>query len=209
MANYFAQCSLLATTGETADTNVTSFAFTKTGTLDSGDASYVAGHLTTFWNAVRTSGALLGRAQNAHVIKIYNAVTTTPNYPLDERTFNLTTAPGAITLPLEVQLCISYANDSATIVPRSRRRGRIYIGGQNVANNAVGRPITALQTNLAQNFRDLVEAFDTDPEFELGIWSRANGSIYPIERVYVDNEWDTMRSRGGKSTSRVTLPVLP
>jgi hypothetical protein len=209
MANYYVQCSLLATTGESADTNVTSFAFTKAGTLDSGDAAYVAGHMTTFWAAIRTAGALLGRAQNAHVLKIYNAVTTTPNYPLDERTFNLAVAPGAVQLPLEVQLCISYANDSAIVVPRARRRGRIYITGHTTANNVVGRPAAGIQTGVATAFRDLVEAFDTDPEFELCIWSRANASLYPIERVYVDNEWDTMRSRGGKSTSRVSYPILP
>jgi len=207
MPSYHVIVTLQAATGETADNQVNTFAFESTGGLDSGSAAAYTVLLKNMYDSLRTSGALLGLAQNAHVVKYYNAVTSVPNYPLFTNTFNLATAPGAIDLPLEVSLCVSYANDSETSVAAPRRRGRIYVSGYGETSNTAGRPTSGVVTNLCDIYRDYVEAANLLSGVTACIWSRANGALYPIERVWVDNEWDTMRSRGGKSTSRDTLII--
>jgi len=114
-------------------------------------------------------------------------------------------APGALDLPAEVTLCISYANDSDTTVSAKRRRGRIYLSGFSEASNTAGRPISAVLTGLSDAYRDYVEAANLLSGVTACVWSRANGALYPIERVWVDNEWDIQRRRGRRYTTRNTF----
>ena len=208
MPNYHVIVTLQAASGESADNQVNTFAFESTGGLDAPSAAAYTLLYASMYDALRNNGMLLGIAQNAHVVKYYNAVTTVPNYPLFSNTFNLLGAPGAIDLPLEVSLCASYANDTETAVSPRRRRGRIYISGFQEAANTAGRPTSTVMGYLVDAYRDYVEAANGLAGVTACIWSRANGALYPIERVWVDNEWDTMRSRGGKSTARQTLMIV-
>jgi len=205
MANYYAQCTLAAQTGETADVNVNLFSFIGPAVFTSTEGEFVGDTIKQFYVDVRTAGGIKGMAQNGHVIKIYSAVTTPPNYPIDTYSFNLPAAPGAIDLPLEVALCVSYANDSAVIVPRARRRGRIYISGWGESDNTAGRPVSTAYEGLTAAYEDYCNTLNADTDFQASVWSRTNGILYPIERIWADNEWDTQRSRGGKSTARSTV----
>lgn len=207
MANYYASAALAATSGETADVNVNTFAFIGPAVFTPTEGEFVKDTIKGFYDALVTLGALKGRAQNGHTVKIYAATTATPNYPIDESGFNLASAPAAVDLPLEVNLCVSYANDSATIVPRARRRGRIYISGWGEAANTVGRPTSFYYEGLATAYAAYCDALNAEPDFAAAIWSRTNASLYGIERVWTDDEWDTMRSRGGKATVRNTITI--
>lgn len=207
MPNYNAVVSLASTSGDSADINVNGFAVVDTGALDASDQSDWADALVNFYDALEVLNVLKGRAQNGHTIKIYAADTGVPNYPIYETSFNLTAAPGPVEMPEEVALCISYANDSQNSVPRARRRGRIYISGFTESSNDTGRPATGTYTALPSAFNDYVDEVNLIADVSAGIWSRANATVYPIERIWCDNEWDTMRSRGGKATTRVTLTV--
>jgi len=207
MPDFYAQTTLLALSGETADNQSNIFAFESTGGLDSGSAIAFTNVLTDYYNALRSAGALRGLAQNAHQVKYYAAVTSVPNYPLFTNSFNLSTPPGAIDLPLEVALCVSYANDSETSISAKRRRGRNYVSGWGEGDNTAGRPITGTVTGLLNAYVDYVNDANALSGVTASVWSRANAALYPIERVWVDNEWDTMRSRGGKSTSRETTLI--
>lgn len=209
MANYYAQATLAAASGETADVNVNIFSFIGPNVFTPTEGNLVNGWISDFYDTLETNNVLCGRAQTGHTIKIYPAVTTTPNYPIDESSFNLTGSPPGVDLPLEVNLCISYANDSATIVPRARRRGRIYISGFTELMNTAGRPTSTVYQLLADTYLAYVDAMNAEPDFAAAIWSRTNGSLYPIERIWCDDEWDTMRSRGGKSTTRYTVTPTP
>lgn len=209
MANYYAQVNLAAATGETADVNVNVLAATGPNVITSVEFELWADVIKSMYNTWNFVGGFLnGRAQNGHTIKFYSAVTTTPNYPIYETSFNFAAAPGAIDLPLEVSLCVSYQCDSAVTIPVRRRRGRIYISGFTEAHNTAGRPTSTVTGNLGSEFRDYCEALNDVPDFTACIWSRANASLYPIERCWVDNEWDTMRSRGGKSTARSEYAIV-
>lgn len=204
MGRYFAQVNLLSATGNTEDTQINGFAC---GTIPDLTSTYATNWniaISAFYEAVRAAGGLRGMAQGPHLIKFYDIEGSAPNYPIFERTFNLASAPGAIELPQEVALCISYSNEAAVTVPRARRRGRIYISGWSEAVNDAGRPTTTLTNALRTAFGNYVVAFNGYGDLSAGIWSRTNGQVYPIETAWVDNEWDTMRSRGGKSTARST-----
>lgn len=209
MANYYAQAILAAQTGETADANVNTFAFIGPAVFTPTEGQFITDSIEAFYEACIAIGALRGRTQAGHVVKIYAATTAAPNYPIDENGFAFAGVPNPADLPLEVQLCASYANDSATIVPRARRRGRIYIGGWGEASNGVARPSTTAYEGLAAAYATYCDTINAEADFTAAVWSRSNSSLYAIERVWCDDEWDTMRSRGGKSTIRETVVVSP
>lgn len=207
MANYYAQAILAPASGLSEDVNVNTFAFVGPNVFTTTEGNAVNDCIRPFYNTMLAAGALKGRAAVGHSIKIYAATTVTPNYPIDETSFILNATPGAVELPLEVNLCVSYACDSATIVPRARRRGRIYIGGWDSTNNDTGRPTADTIEDLANAYTAYCDALNAIADFTASVWSRANASLYPIERVWCDNEWDTVRSRGGRSTDRYTTSV--
>lgn len=208
MARYFAQVTLLSATGNTRDNQVNGFAAGQLATLTGSYADDWTAVIKDFYDDMRSGNALRGMADGPHLVKFYDIATPPPNYPVFERTFNLTATPGAVELPQEVALCISYANLLATTVPRRRRRGRIYLSGWTESANDAGRPITANVTSTLNAFTDYVTAFNALGDLEASIWSRTEATTYPIQEVHVDNEWDTMRSRGGRATARQSW-VLP
>lgn len=200
--SYFAQATLVSQTGNTEDVQVNGFAAGQIGSLDLALAEDWRDLIAAFYDDCKAAGALRGMAATGHYVKFYEIGAGPPNYPLFELPFTQLTAAAAIDLPQEVALCVSYQNLNATTVPRARRRGRIYISGWTEASNTSGRPTTAVTTNLLTAFTDYVTAFNALGTLSAGVWSRTNGTVYEIEAAHVDNEWDTMRSRGGKATSR-------
>lgn len=207
MQNYYAQVAVASKTGETADVMVNTFAVQHAGTLSDANVTAWQTALTKFYNAVVTSGGLCGRAETGHSSKFLKATQSVPNYPLFTRSWGLATNPAATDLPQEVALCASYSADQYPLVPRARRRGRIYLSGYKASGNSGGRPTTGVYEGLANAYA----AYATDvlaiPDIAPGVWSRVSGDVYLIDRVWCDNEWDTMRSRGGKSTARKTVTV--
>jgi len=209
MPFFSAQVSLAASGGATEDVNVNSFYIENATTPTNAQVTSWKAAIDTFYNELVNLGALRGRAQSGHVEKFYAEDGSVPNYPFEERSFQLTQTPGAISLPTEVNLCVSYANDTANSVPRARRRGRIYLGGWIVGANDLGRPGSNVFPNLANMFATYVEAVNDITGFRAVVYSRSNITGYAIQRVWVDNDWDTMRSRGRKSTARSTVAITP
>jgi len=202
MANYYAQVSMQPTSGASEDVRVNGFAAGEIGSLDETYATAWADEIKTFYDTLAAGTSMRGVTQNNHLIKFYEVGGAAPNYPKFERNFNLATSPGGLDMPGEVALCVSYYAAQATTVLRARRRGRIYISGWSEAANTDGRPIAGACTQLRDAFSDYVEAFNAIGGLEACVWSRANNTTYAIDTVWVDNEWDTLRSRGGKSTVR-------
>lgn len=202
MADYTMQAVLLADTGNTEDVNVNNFAITDTGLLDATEAGQWRDAIKTFYDDCVTLGALKGRAQTGHYVKIYDALGTAPNYPLFELSFALTANPTGIEMPAEVALAVGYANTVANSVPRARRRGRIYVSEWSEASNDGGRPTSSTFVGLVDAYLDYVTTVNAITGIECGVWSRSNSVCYPVDLLYCDNEWDTMRSRGGKATIR-------
>jgi len=207
MAFFQALTTLANQSGDTEDVRVTSFfveAPTQPSTLTLGDWG---DEIRAFMQACTASGAMRGVAGAGHTIKYYAADGSVPNYPFYEQSFSLSPAPAALDLPVEVSLCMSYANDSENSVPRARRRGRIYVSGFQSAFNVAGRPTTATTAAFANNMLVYCQAVNALTDLTAVVYSRSNVAGYAIERVWCDNEWDTMRSRGLKATARTTYTV--
>ena len=203
VTNYVCQTTLLTADGDTANYQSNTFALGQVGTLDLTDANSWVTWIKNFYDDCYSAGALRGMAQNNHIAKIYEIGAPAPNYPLFELNFNLTPNPAAIEMPMEVALCISYYASQATTVPRARRRGRIYISGWNEVANTAGRPASGNVQALLDGYEDYVLACDALTNLTAGVWSRVNGTVYEVDTVWVDNEWDTQRRRGRRPTSRV------
>jgi hypothetical protein len=98
--------------------------------------------------------------------------------------------------PREVALCLSYFSERN--LPRFR--GRMYIGPW---SNAFERPDFNQRNQLVQ----LAAALGAvgGPDVDWGLWSPTRNAFSKITAGWVDNEWDTVRSRGLKATTRNTF----
>lgn len=131
-------------------------------------------------------------------VTAYDAQGTKPVYPEARAVINTGSAPASGSMR-ELAICLSFY--SVRNVPR--QRGRLYIPHvvcAAVSSTVAVRPSDPQRTNvgsLAQVFSDL-GGVDVD----WCVWSRTNAIAYPITNWWVDDEWDVIRSRGLRSTTR-------
>lgn len=102
--------------------------------------------------------------------------------------------------PREVALCLSYYAGANT----RRKRGRMYIGPWNYGALS-RRPLVASQNALRDLALDLGNLGGVNVDWVQ--YSPTNNSSTPVSNFWIDNEWDTMRSRGLLGTSRVSGTV--
>lgn len=100
--------------------------------------------------------------------------------------------------PAEVALCLSYYAG----VNQPRRRGRIFVGP--FASGPVGteRPDPGLMQLLLDFASDLSSVGGVDALWSQ--YSRTDNDYNDVTNWWVDNAWDTMRSRGATPTQRVS-----
>lgn len=104
----------------------------------------------------------------------------------------------ATRLPREVALCLSYYGDRN--IPR--QRGRLYFGPLAAAVDSSDRPPLALRQALIQFGYDLYNALDGEAARWIVHSPTINGKT-EITDLWVDDAWDTMRSRGSEPSSRI------
>lgn len=125
--------------------------------------------------------------------KIYRMGGTPPNYP--EASAKVTVGSGGEPGPREVALCLSYY--AGQNVPR--RRGRMYIGPYGKA--AMGeRPYEALATQLGTLAQGLADLGGVNVQWVQH--SPTTGEFHNVTNWWVDDEWDTRRSRGLRAATR-------
>lgn len=202
----FAQVTLLPVSGNGADVNVNGFAADAVG-ITEPDLDDWAVAIKDFYDDAYAAGGMRGIATNNHVVKFYDITLPQPNYPIYETTFNLATGGSGVDLPMELALCVSYKNTVNNAVPRARRRGRIYISGWTESVNTNGRPTSGAYQGLADGYATYVAAVNAITSLDAGVWSRADNVVYPIDEVWCDNEWDTVRRRGTLPTVRYSVSV--
>jgi hypothetical protein len=127
-----------------------------------------------------------------------------PNYPVGEGVIR----PGGVGSsggPREVALCLSYYGERN--LPRTR--GRIYLCAAAASNITIGgktRPSTNdmnIAKTLGHGIADL-----GGPDVDWIYFSTlAGGGHGPVKTIWVDDEWDTIRSRGLRATTRVQEAV--
>lgn len=132
-------------------------------------------------------------------IKVYDATKPPPNFPL-YTTVNGTGFKGTGG-PRELALCLSYY----ATVNRPRWRGRLYLPNAILGGTAPGLRPNATQMNKALSFRSVLTTNLPEGAY-LEVWSKADNNGHQVTNFWVDDEWDIMRSRGLKGTTRVTAP---
>jgi hypothetical protein len=97
--------------------------------------------------------------------------------------------------PREVALCLSYFSERN--IPRFR--GRLYIGP---FHEVAERP----QANIIASVKDVAVRMQSvgGADVDWGLWSTTRNAFSKITAGWVDNEWDTVRSRGLQPTTRDT-----
>lgn len=98
----------------------------------------------------------------------------------------------------ELAMCLSYY--AGTNV--KRRRGRLYIPMVWVAGNTFPTRPTSSTMNAILAWRTVFEGLG-GVNVDWSVWSDVDQAHYPITDVWVDDEWDVIRSRGLKSSTRV------
>jgi hypothetical protein len=137
---------------------------------------------------------LLG-ATLPYTIKIYDALKAPPSYPLATATNGTGSFPSG--KPREVALCLSFYAE----FNRPSLRGRLYIPGTFIGGTLGLRP-TATQQDNCKQWATILTVNASIAQWTVFSKKMQNDEV--VTNVWVDDEWDTVRSRGMKPTSRVT-----
>lgn len=156
--------------------------------------------------------------------KVYDLQDVEPRVPILEATQTLTVSAGAA-LPSECAVALSYRGPLVSGTNPARRRGRIFIGplAASVGEQTGGdfRPASAFRTVLANAANDLIVA-GTTSDARWVVFSPTDAGAPPwdegtleassvdVSNGWIDNAFDTVRSRGCAPTLRtlfsLTLP---
>lgn len=125
--------------------------------------------------------------------KLYKMSDPEPRFPIATKIKTVT--PATALGPREVALCLSFYSERNT----PRRRGRLYLGPW--PSGALNeRPTDTLCDGLLSMAQDLGALGGINMQWV--IFSPTSGEYHNVSDCWVDNEWDTVRSRGVRATSR-------
>lgn len=132
-------------------------------------------------------------------VTAYDAQGSVPVHPQGYAITNVGLAP-ASTWPREVAVCLSFFSE----FNRPRLRGRLYLPVVCVATSAMiaGRPSAPVRTKVGALAPILQDLGGLDVDWV--VYSRLDDVARPVTDWWVDDEWDTIRSRGLRSTTRLT-----
>jgi hypothetical protein len=133
-------------------------------------------------------------------VTAYDAEGTPPVYPQGRTQLNTGLSPES-NFPREVACCLSFFSERN--IPR--QRGRLYIPLVIIspaAQQIDGRPSQGLRTNIAELAPIFSDLGGVDVDWS--IYSRVDALARPVTDWWIDDEWDTVRSRGLRATARTT-----
>lgn len=196
------------------DRYITTWAFEATTPAipTDGELDAVADKLISFFNdspgpgldpVARQISSVVSRGVDTSQVKLYRLNDPLPRVPR-VRPFQLVAAPtGDNGLPGEVAICLSFKS-SFRAGPRGR--GRVYLGP---VHSSVGF-LASGQYQLTGSSRVAIAAAASTLMGAAGpIWSILSQADHAFHRVtsgFVDNEFDTQRSRGKRATARLVWP---
>lgn len=125
-----------------------------------------------------------------------------PRQPVAEHFFSLPGASGTPMAP-EVALCLSFSANLVSGSPPARRRGRVYLGPlDSGVIDTSGRPATSVTDSIAAAGQALLDASDASLVWSWVVYSPTDDLGRIVTHGWVDNEFDTQRSRGRIATAR-------
>jgi hypothetical protein len=126
-------------------------------------------------------------------IKVYDAEKAAPSFPIAESVAG--TGFKTTSVPRELALCLSYY----ATWNRPTFRGRLYIPMVFCGGTPGVRPSASQITN-ALSFYDTLKL--PIASHYMGVWSRKMRTFSQSTAAWVDDEWDVVRSRGLRGTTR-------
>lgn len=150
-------------------------------------------------------GAATGREVRT---KCYEVPHAKPNPPVADRVKSLGT-PWTPTTNCEVAICLSFAGNPSL----PRERGRMYFSPGMCRQTTpaglttIGIRPTSAQMQWALDFYSVANASFPDlggVDWEFGVWSPTNNAFVKATKAWVDDEWDTVRSRGLRESTRIS-----
>lgn len=187
------QVSLYTLASPFRDVIVNTFYLRVGGDLGLGPDSTLAEDTAALWASEQHNLAGYDRVQ----VRIYDMAAIEPRPIIEEHT---ATRPYAAPGPREVALCLSFFAERN--LPRNR--GRLFFGAWS-QNQMTERPATGTRQQVA-NFAEALSGLG-------GVnvqWCQHSPTAETFKTVtdyYVDNEWDTMRSRGLRADARTVGTV--
>lgn len=147
---------------------------------------------------------LISRVASACSIEIFDLGDPEPRVSIALRLFTLGAADSATSMPTEVALCCSFQAPLQSGIPQARRRGRVYTGPfiQSTTLASTGRPSAALIASVAAAGNALLDTLQDVGGPRWVVYSRVDDAAYEITNGWVDDEFDTIRARGRRSTTR-------
>lgn len=169
--------------------------------------------LTAFWTTAGTTDQVIDYIPSSITaqpvtMKTYDLGTGPPRTPVDERQIDLSAFGAGVTaLPREVSCVLSYYAGRQELEPPingNRRRGRLYLGP--LANNAIAAgPSGIMEPDLRTAIAEAaLNVRDTTEDVEWSQLSQTDGALAEVTGGWVDDAFDTQRSRGREPTSRET-----
>lgn len=199
---------------EDLSTNTFHF-FTASDPASAGERTAILDALVSFYNfssgvagddLAGFMGDIVSRVANACSIDLYDLGDAEPRVPVETRTFTLGAADSATTAPTELALCLSFQAAPTSGIPQARRRGRVFTGPFNTGVIAgAGRPAATLRASVAAAGNFLLDTLNNPASVAWGVWSRVDSAMYLIDDGWCDDEWDILRSRGRRPTTRTTF----
>lgn len=147
-------------------------------------------------DAVGVWQALFGNGKEIRA-KVYNN-DENPGPPVATSVVNVDAAPAAPG-PREVALCLSFRGEQNT----PSTRGRLYICPAAMGTVPQGgRPGTAIREQILTLGMGIANLGGADVDWV--VYSPTKGTDVPVKASWVDDEWDTIRSRGMRPTGRTS-----
>lgn len=220
MARIIVQVAMNRIDGVPADvvTNVMHFESDHLYGASSGaDEIEVATRVTNFYQAWETYSSTV--LDGTGLIKIYDWDEPKPRVPKDE--FGLVFTPGSGGMPSEVASCLSFAAEAVSGMSMARRRGRIFLGplGSNAAEYVAGTladftPAAAFRTAVI-GAADNLAVPTISGGYRLAVYSPRTKELggsddtawNDVKMLWMDNAFDTIRSRGFKATTRTSVTL--
>lgn len=161
--------------------------------------------LTNFYTVNNGAGATIAQYMTGYAsveLRTYNLSSGPPREPIITDPIAGWPLAGAGAMPYEVSLVCSF--ESAQ--PGPRGRGRIYVGPlRTTALDEVATHVPRPEILFQGAVREAAVAMAADNTIlQWGVVSQVNGAFYPVTGGWVDNAWDTQRSRGLAPTARTT-----
>lgn len=223
MAHLFLQAVLPYFTKLPKDVAVNTFHFRTPGDDLPAEAADAASRVKIFYNDSVASmthplayymSPVIDRTTGACVIKVFDMADTKPRTPIYQEGWTLGASASTKGLPNEVAAVFSFQGARMSGLAQSRRRGRLFIGPLGEEALSFGSAsvfpnlAAGLVTNGVKAAHNLAAAGSWDPIW--CVYSRVNTNLVTVTNGWIDNDFDTQRSRGPSATSRNTWStVLP